>query len=311
MNDYHVLLVMAAVVLTGVVRVSAEGPAAELPDRERSRCYDVLIRALEDESPFVRVHAAEALVSLGRSDPALAAFRSKGDTTEPVHRILVWRVLAAAEPEAETRLRYVERIRTVLLADAGPDQTHAMEALAKLSEPATDAECRHIRAVAEGAGPASPFALWRLVQAGEGDAVDRLTKLLDSSDRVTRIRAAYVLGRLRPEYPVAATTLSAALEMEPSESPARPMLRAAAGGNSARELLGDTKAAAGDRYFAAMFLADSGAMSDYPRLADLLRDPHSDLRVGAAYALLKINARSTPSRSPLGRDRANSSGVGR
>jgi hypothetical protein len=80
--------------------------------------------------------------------------------------------------------------------------------------------------------------------------------------------------------------------MEPPDSLARFMLRAAAGGDAARELLGDTKVPPGDRYFAAMFLADSGAPCDYPRLADLLCESHGDLRVGGAYALLKINARS-------------------
>jgi hypothetical protein len=75
------------------------------------------------------------------------------------------------------------------------------------------------------------------------------------------------------------------------------MLRAAAGRDTARELLGDTDAGPGDRYFAAVFLADTGAPSDYPRLTNLLRDPHSDLRVGAAHALLKINARSKTSGS--------------
>src|SRR5262249_51190011 len=127
--------------------------------------------------------------------------------------------------------------------------------------------------------------------------VDRLAKLLHSRDRATRFRAAYVLGRLRPAYPPAATPLAAALEIEPQESPARPVMRAAAGGNRARELLDDTRAAPGDRDSAAMCPAESGSPSGYPRLTGLLDDPSSDLRVSGAFALLTIDARSPVSES--------------
>jgi hypothetical protein len=64
-------------------------------------------------------------------------------------------------------------------------------------------------------------------------------------------------------------------------------------GDERRKLLGDAKAPPGDRYFAAMFLADSGTPRDYPLLTDLLRESNGDLRVGAAYAILTINAQST------------------
>jgi SSS family solute:Na+ symporter len=301
LNDYAICFATTTLVFTGVMRASAAGPAAKLADLERSRCYDVLIRALDDESRIVRVHAAEVLISLGRSEAALAAFRPQASTTEPAYRILVWRVLAAAEPEAQTRRMYVARIRAALVAPTSPDPTHAMESLAKLNEPVNDAERRLVHAVAEGAGPGSPFAIWRLANAGDADAPLRLAKLLHSGDHVTRFRAAYVLGRLRPTYPAAATALVAALETEPHDSPARPMMRAATGGNRARELLDDTKAAPGDRYFAAIFLAESGSPSDYPRLTGLLDDSSSDLRVSAAFALLTIDGRSLvsePSTAP-------------
>jgi HEAT repeat protein len=286
------------ILVIGGTRASDDGPAAGPPDGEWDLCFDVLTRALRDESPGVRVHAAEALTSLGRPGPVLDAFRPMAMSTEPVTRILVWRVLAAAEPKAETRRAYVERIRAALLDPAGPDRTHAMESLAKLNEPAVGAECRLIREVADDAGPASPFALWRLVQAGEADAVARLAKGFHSRDDVTRFRAAYVLGRIRSKYPVAEELLLGALATEPRDSPSRPMLLAAAGSKTARELLGDENAAPGDRYFAAMILADTGDPSDSPRLAEILRHPHSDLRLSAAYALLKIKTRfpgTTPS----------------
>lgn len=259
----------------------------ELTESDRSRCFEVLIRGLEDDSPTVRVHAAEALVSVHRPEPVLAAFRSEAETTEPVRRILVWRVLAAAEPQTEKRQEYLGRIRDALIDSNSTDQTHAMEALAKLEAPAISAtERKCIHSVADGAGPASSFALWRLVQSGESDAIDRLTRLLRSKDHVTRFRAIYVLGRLRLRSSAANAALATALATEPADSPERPILRAAVGGEAGRELLSDAKAPPGDRYFAAMFLAESGTASDYQRLVSLLRETNGDLRVSGAYALL-------------------------
>jgi HEAT repeat protein len=244
------------------------------------------------------VHAAEALVALHRPAPALAAFRPVRDSDEPVQRILIWRVLAAAEPDAETRREYVERIRAALMTPDGPDRTHAMESLAKLDQPAVAAEHEYIQDVADGAGPASPFALWRLAQAGNADSIGRLAKLLRSRDAVTRSRAIYVLGRLKTEHPAAGAALSAALAAEPSDSPARCMLRSAVGGDALRQVIDDAGASPGGRYLAAVFLSDSGEPRDYPSLARLLEHPDGDVRVGAAYAMLKIDARSARQAPP-------------
>jgi SSS family solute:Na+ symporter len=253
----------------------------------------VLTRALTDPSPWVRVHAAEALVSVKRPEPALTAFRPKAETTEPQYRIVVWRVLAGAEPEPAQRRRYVERIRAALLDPSGPDQTHAMEALAKLREPAVDDnEHRRVREVADGEGPASPFAVWRLAQSNDATAIERLVKLLGADDATTRARAAYVLGRLRPLPATAAEAVSAALANEPDDSPARPMLRAALGGDAVRALARDAHVPPSGRYFAAIALAENGTAGDYTILTDLLDDPDADVRVGAAYAMLQIDGRA-------------------
>jgi SSS family solute:Na+ symporter len=278
--------------------LSTEGPAEDPSDVDRTRCFDVLTHALAGESLGVRVHGAEALTSLGRPEPVLEAFRPQAESTEPVTRILVWRVLAAAEPEPAARRKYVERIRAAFVDPASPDRTHAVESLAKLGEPITDAERPHIRAISDEAGPSSPFALWRLVQAGEADAVARLAERLHSRDDVTRFRSAYVLGQIRSKYPVAEESLAAALATEPPDSSSRPMLFAAASSKTARDLFDDDTTIPSDRYFAAMFLADAGDLSDLPRLAGVLHHHHIDLRVSAAYAALKIKARSTRTTTP-------------
>jgi SSS family solute:Na+ symporter len=293
MHQRSFILAIISLTLGGAGRAHAGTPDPAPTDELRSRCYDVLVGALADESPWVRVHAAEALVSLDRPAPALAEFRPKAESAAPPYRVVVWRVLAAAEPEAPRRRQYVERIRAALLDPNGPDRTHAMEALAKLHEPPADgAERRHVRDVADGAGPASPFAIWRLAQAGDSTAVDRLVRLLQANDVTTRTRAAYVLGRMHPLPATATAALSAALGNEPADSPARTMLRAAAGGDAVRELARDPRVPPSGRYFAATWLADFGTAREDATLVPLLHDPDRDVQVGAALALLQIDRRA-------------------
>jgi len=270
--------------------------AAGPPD-PRTRCHDVLIAALKDESQWVRAHAAEALVQSGRPEPALATFRPLADTAEPKYRVVVWRILARAEPEVAVRQQYVERIRGALLDRDGPDQAHAMEALAKLHEPARDAvERALVHEIADGGGPTAPFAVWRLAQANDPVAADRLVTLLRSTDAVTRGRAAYAMSRDNSLSDTASAAIANARSSEPADSPARAMLGVAQGAEAAREMLSDSQASA--RYAAAMLLAERGAADDRQALTRLLEDPDADVRVATAFALLRITDRQ---RSPATR----------
>lgn len=272
---------------TPATRAGAADLDASLEGELRAQCYEVLVSALADASPWVRVHAAEALVTMKRPGPALTAFRPEAGSSEPQYRIVVWRVLAAAEPDAAQRRKFIARIRKAFLDTHGPDQTHALEALAKLREPiADDAERLCVRAIADGAGPASPFAIWRLAQSADAMAVERLLTLLQANDVTTRFRAAYVLGQLQPLAPTAANALRVALETEPLDSPVRPALRAALSADAARDLARDAHVPPSGRYFAVMRIAEAGTALDYPLIKDLLDDANADLRVAAAYAAL-------------------------
>jgi HEAT repeat protein len=264
----------------------------QLPEAVQIQCLSTLTDALNDPSLVNQVHAAEPLIALQHAEAVLKVFRAKRETNEPKERVLVWRVLARAEGDSAARKAYVDHIRGALLDPQASDHIHAMEALAKLNEPpATDAEQEMVRTVASEGGAGAPFALWRLAQAGDKTAVARLTELLKSDDEVTRIRAIYTLARVSATFPEAHEILRSALVHEPANSPVRPMLLSALGGDSARELLRDTNASVGDRYFAALSLADSGSPVDYSLLQQLLTATSSDLRVGAAYAMLRIDAR--------------------
>lgn len=100
-----------------------------------------------------------------------------------------------------------------------------MEALAKFDEPIAEADRRCSHEVADDAGPASPFALWRLARADDESAVDRRAKLLQAKDMVTRPRAIHVLRRLPPKHPVVVQVQLAGLAAEPPDSPAARLMR--------------------------------------------------------------------------------------
>jgi HEAT repeat protein len=124
-------------------------------------------------------------------------------------------------------------------------------------------------------------------------------KLLRADDATTRARAAYVLGRLQPLPAEADAALAAALEKEPPDSAARPMIRAAMSHEHVRKLATDSAVAPAGRYFAAMRLAELGSADDHALLEQLLNDRDADVRVAAAYATLAIDARAAaPSPEP-------------
>jgi hypothetical protein len=138
----------------------------------RAECEKILVDSMCDESAWTRVRAAEALAKLGRVDAARNGLQKDAATTEPMIRIVTWRVLARAAETAETRASIVERIRNVLLDPAAPDRTHALEALAKLAEPMrSDVERKLVHDFAEAGEGNAPFALGRqaLVEAAVAD----------------------------------------------------------------------------------------------------------------------------------------------
>ena len=176
--------------------VLADAHGTALSTAERARLVRVLTDATKRRD-FVGVHAGEALVDVGLPDPARKAFEPQAESTEPAYRIGVWRVMARVEPDKVRRASYVERIRAVLMDERAADRVHAVETLAKLNEPITgDAERRVVETMAKDPA-AGPFALWRLVQAGDASAMDRLTACLTGDDEIGRARAAYVLKWLR------------------------------------------------------------------------------------------------------------------
>jgi HEAT repeat protein len=291
MKSLSLILGAAALLLITMCQIRAGEAEPELKDEVRSQCFAELVRALKAESPWVRVHAGEALAMLNDPDPALAAFRPQADSSSPPYRIGVWRVLAMAEGSPR-RDEFVERIRRAFLDPDSPDQTHAVEAMAKLNVPfADDVERRRVRDLADGGNATAPFALWRLAQAGDTTAVARLVALLESNDETTRMRAGFILSRLQPLPESAGKALAAALSREPADSLAHPVLRAAGSLDAAREMAQDPHAPPYGRYLATMRLAEMGEARDRAILLPLLDNADPDVRVAAAFAILNIHAR--------------------
>lgn len=281
-------------VLVSLSQISSAQLAIPEASTEPATYYARITSALTDDSPWIRAHAAEALIALKHPEIARNAFESLSETNEPKYRIVVWRILAAATSDPERRKMYLDRIRKALFDPTGIEQAHAMEALAKLDEPfATDAERRQVLGVADAAGPASPFAVWRLSQAGNTTAMDRLIKLLRSGDVTTRARTAYVLSHLHPLPAVATKAISNALKAEPAESPAYSLLKVALGGEAVRQLIQDAHTLPSGRYFAALSLAEFGTLRDRDILLLLIHDPDHDVQVAASFALLRLKSSAT------------------
>jgi HEAT repeat protein len=135
----------------------------------------------------------------------------------------------------------------------------------------------------------APFAYWRLAQEGDASAVERLTRLLGSTDATTVARAASVLGALRPLPDITIAALKAAIAIAPTDSPAIAPLMVASGDPTLGMLARSSKTP-GVRYALAMELAERGAADDRAILGQLLNDPDEDVRVAAAYGALRLSA---------------------
>ena len=263
---------------------------AKLSSERRAQLMDVLSGALQRRGEFSSIHAAEDLIQLGEAEQVRHVFAPQADDAPPPYRIGVWRVLARCASDDAAREQYINRIRAVMLDPSAPDTVHAMEALAKLNAPIHDsAEQKRVERVAFGEADPAPFAAWRLVQAHDSRAMHRLTELLQSQSEIARARAADVLRRLDSPATDVRQAIAAALAHEPKDSLARPMLVAAVGGSALRDMLNDSTPNA--RAIAAMQLAEKGDAQDSHAIEKLLSDSDRDVRIAAAYALLRIDQR--------------------
>src|SRR5947207_1112832 len=121
---------IAALALLVLSAVDAR-PAADNADANaslRQKAVHVLRTAMKSEARWIKVHAAEALLSGGEPQDVVAQtfvieLASKGG--EPQYRIGIWRVLAQAAPSGERRDRWIAKILAAFQDVRGPDRLHA------------------------------------------------------------------------------------------------------------------------------------------------------------------------------------------
>ncbi len=272
-----------------------------------------LRRALKNEVGWVKVHAAEALLALSYGDGVLDAFdrELRDHGSEPQYRMGIWRVLARAASDRTQRGKYVRDIVNSYWAPDCPDAVHALESLAKLGYVIPKGERqRWIDSQARLDQVGLPYLYWLLAISGDLESLQHLGELLGSADSRVRGRAAYALRHLsvsppkgsEPIWPGLVDTLAAAAGQS-SDSTDRVYLVSAAfvvaSKNDEEQVrtLGSlvrSYVETGDRtqkYEAASALGVCGDQDDAPRIAALLDDPDADVRIAAAYAILRIDRR--------------------
>ncbi len=272
-------------------------------DAAVTRARAVLNDILDHDETWVKIHAAEALVSGGEARAIRERFLALRPRVNALpYRVGVWRVLANTAPTAAERAAAVAEVEKIYLDASAPDRSQAVETLGKLHRPLTGAVRERARqAAAENAPTGVVMPLWALAQSGEPGAWERLVQLLRHAEPRVRLQAAYALRLAGHRDPAALQALARAADREPDGTDAQPYLVSAAfalGADPARlaawrtrleqiQVSGTVEA----RFEAANGLLASATASDLPRAAGLLDASGSDTRIGAAHLILQVHYR--------------------
>jgi HEAT repeat protein len=262
----------------------------------------VLANDLANEKAFVKVHAAEALIALGEKDEPHRVFSAElpaANDSRP-YRIGVWRVLALASKSARERSEWIARIEAAVLDATTMDRVHAVESLGKLGHAPGGAVRAAIAEMARGPAAPAVFAQWVLHLAGDRAALPAIVAALGADDPAVRLRAAFVLHWLKIDDAATRGALDRTGEREPVDAIGYTIIHCAAvalDANPARTparvaILEKILAtgAAGARYHASQTLMRRYTTADFQKLAPLLDHAEGDARIGAAWAILHINA---------------------
>ncbi|MCX6991959.1 MAG: HEAT repeat domain-containing protein [Kiritimatiellaeota bacterium] len=294
-----VLLLLASVIPSGPAGEAA--PVSCIEPALRDRTLGILRKALATPSDWVKIHAAEFLLTLdypqGVCEAFAGALKTRGD--EPYYRIGLWRVMAQAARDSKEAEPWLAKICSALAAS---DRINATETLAKLGYAPAGAELKSVADAAASANAAlAAYAQWLLANTGSVEEQRKLVQLLTSTNDTTRGIAGYAF-RFKKELPgETVRLLVVTARKEPTGSSARIYLLSAAFCHATEP--GDQQwlrtalyACAAEpvkdvRYEAACALARRGKAGDRALLVSLLDDPEEDVRVAAANAVLHIGRR--------------------
>jgi hypothetical protein len=295
---------LSALVLVSVL-LPIRSPGAPASPDLAGKAREILERALREESGFVRIHAAEALLDIGNGENVPAAFLpypSPADTgTTNNARIGIWRVMALASATPKEREKWISHVRLVALDPAATDRLQAVETLGKLQVQLAPDELQAIRKWAAESVPAvAPFPWWVLHLNGAPDALPKIVAALGTAEPIARLRAAYILKRDKLKGAGAGAALAHAWAAEPPDSPAYSYLlcaMATLGDDPAQQrecldrlgmLIAPGVKATG-QYEACLTLMRLWPAENAGKFAHLLDSPDADTRVGAAWAVLHLS----------------------
>jgi HEAT repeat protein len=211
--------------------------------------------------------------------------------------------MARSATDPQVRQSYIERVRKVMLDPAASDRITAAETLAKLSS-GNPVDLPALQQwIAASSDSDATMALWLTAITGDvtqrSAAEARLAQILESSDPIARLRAAFSLGRMASITPATLAQILKRLEVEPADSPARVFLFIAAQAHdpaapsqwtdALRQIVRSGPVT--DQLHAATALGLRGGADDLPLLATLAKSSDGDARIGAADGSLRIQRR--------------------
>jgi HEAT repeat protein len=284
---------LAAIFLPGCSHVHPMNTSRpELVGRLRTEMFN--------QTSWLRIHAAEALLDNGESADIIGLFKPEAETAPPPYRIGVWRVLARATT-GPNRRSYIEKIRSVLRDPAATDRVSAAESLGKLDavNPADTEIISRWLTTADDATAVYPRWLLCLPVSGakRDSSEDAVAKYLGAPDPVARLRAGFVLGRLKSISPQSVAALRHQFDLEPTGSIARIYLitaillhpkGAAETERFKKQLLPYLRGRPNEQLEAGIVLGLVGNESDISVLRPNLENSEPDARIGAANGILRL-----------------------
>jgi SSS family solute:Na+ symporter len=297
------------------VFAAADGRVTTVDSSLQDAARRELLRAVREESKWVKVHAADALLLMPSAADTAAEVRTlfqaeeNASASEPRYRIGVWRVLARASESPQGRAAYVDKVLRCYLDPDGPDRLHAVETLCKLGLALPAETCATIDGFrADPPDAMETFRLGVLANAGRKDAAIALGELLRLPEPRLRALAGYALRHVTTPLPDSVVELLDAPRLEDADPLQQAQLLTAAcfanrggrgGGQHAPRLFSLATAepttaryevAAGLAYLGGAAL--EGQEERMSLLGKLLRDTDADVRVAASQALLQIARRA-------------------
>ncbi len=257
---------------------------------------------LRTNTGWIRVHAADALLDHGKALVVLETLGARKLEVPTTFRVGIWRALARAECQVKGSTQQTDKLVEVLRDASAPDRLQAAESLAKLGYALGSRKSVVEAWLREAPEAMTPYLYWLLLLDSEGAqkaaCEQSMAALLDSSDAITGLRAAYALGRCKDITPDTLTRLRRRAQPGVSPALARPyifsaLLRHTAAPEEARKLREELAVylrtgTPDEQLEVATVLGLRGAVEERPLLEGLLRNENADTRIGAASGLLYL-----------------------